>query len=64
VCPIVTLSACWESFQDKVGRTLDRTHQPCHDLAKRGTILTTKDYYISVSLQILKVRERETWEIK
>ena len=63
-------SACWASFQDKVGCTLGRTHQPCHDLAKRGTILTAEDCYISVSLQILTVRERErerereTWEIK
>ena len=46
-------SACWARFQDKVGRTLSRTHQPCHDLAKRDTILTAADCYISVSLKIL-----------
>jgi hypothetical protein len=38
-------------------------------LAKRDTILTVAGYYLSVSLQILKVEERElqerkTWEIK
>ena len=48
-------SACWESFQDKVGRTLDRTHQSCHDLAKRDTILTVVEYYLSVLVQFLKV---------
>jgi len=38
-CPIVTrfwenltrFLACWACFQDKVGRTLGRTHQSCHD---------------------------------
>jgi len=57
-CSIVTqfwenmtrFSACWARFQDKVGRT----HQTCHDLAKRGTILTAKDCYISVSVHIMK----------
>ena len=52
-------STCWARFQDKVGRTLGRMHQPCHNLAKRGTILTAEDCYISVSLQILKGGERE-----
>ncbi|RHN44262.1 hypothetical protein MtrunA17_Chr7g0217491 [Medicago truncatula] len=48
-CPIVTrFSACWASFQDKIGRTLGRTHQTCHDLGKRDTILTAEDCYISV----------------
>jgi len=45
-CPIVTrfwenvtrFSVCWVCFQDKVGRTLGRTQQPCHDLANRVTI--------------------------
>jgi hypothetical protein len=63
-CPIVTqfwenvtrFSACWERFQDKVGRTLGRTYQPCQDLANRDTFLTVEDCYISVSLQILKER--------
>jgi len=45
---------CLARFQDKVGRTLGRTHQPCHDLANRDSILTVEDCYISVSLQILK----------
>jgi hypothetical protein len=62
-------SACWARFEDKVGRTLGRTHQPCQDLAKRDTVLIVAGYYLSVSLQILKVEERElqerkTWEIK
>ena len=47
-------STCWARFQDKVGRTLGRTHQPCHDLTKRDTTLTAEDCYVSVSLQILK----------
>ena len=59
-CPIVTrfwenvtrFLVCWARFQDKVGRTLGRMHQMCHDLAKRGTILTAEDCYISVSVQI------------
>lgn len=29
--------ACWTCFEDKVGRTLGHTHQPCHDLANRDT---------------------------
>jgi len=61
-CPIITrfwenvtpFLACWSRFQDKVGRTLGRTHQPCHDLEKYDTILTAEDCYISVSLQMLK----------
>jgi hypothetical protein len=56
-CPIVTrfrenvtrFSACWASFEDKVGRTLGRTHQTCHDLGKRDTILTVAEDYLSVS---------------
>ena len=76
-CPIVTrfwenvtrFSTCWERFQDKVDCTLGRTHQTCHDLAKRDTILTVSVYYLSVSAHFLKVQERElqerkTWEIK
>jgi len=76
-CPIVTrfwgnvtrFSTCLARFQDKVGRTVGRTHQPCHDLAKRDTILTAEDCYISVSLQILnggsrELEERKTWETK
>jgi len=51
---VTRFSACWTRFQDKVGRTLGRTHQSCHDLATRDTILTVEDCYISVSLQILK----------
>jgi len=47
-------STCWARFQNKVGHTLGRTHQPCHDLANRDTILTDEDCYISVSLQILR----------
>jgi len=47
-------SACWARVQDKVGCTLGRTHQTCHDLAKRDTILTVENCYISVSVQILK----------
>ncbi|RHN52957.1 hypothetical protein MtrunA17_Chr6g0486231 [Medicago truncatula] len=47
---------------------VDRMHQPCHDLAKRDTILTVEECIISVSLQILKcsreLQERRTWEIK
>jgi len=47
-CPIMTwfrenvtrFSACWAHFEDKVGRTLGRTYQLCHDLAKRDTILS------------------------
>jgi hypothetical protein len=66
---VTRFSACWARFEEKVGRTLGRTHQPCHTLAKRDTILTVAGYYLSVSLQILKVEERElqerkTWEIK
>ena len=51
---VTRFSACWARFQDKVGRTLGRTYQTCHDLDKRDTILTAEDCYISVSLQILK----------
>ena len=51
---VTRFSACWTCFQDKVGRTLGRTHQPCNDLAKCGTILTAEDCYISVSVQILR----------
>ena len=51
---VTRFSACWASFEDKVGRTLGRTHQTCHDLGKRDTILTVAEYYLSVSLQILK----------
>jgi len=57
--------ACWTRFEDKVGRTLGRTHQPWHDLANRDTFLSVSVYYLSVSLQILsRVFERETWEYK
>ena len=52
---VTQFSACWTRFEDKVGRTLGRTHQPCHDLANRDTILTVSVYYLSVCLQILKV---------
>jgi len=51
---VTRFSACWARCEDKVGRTLGRTHQPCHDLAKRDTILTVADCYISVSLKILR----------
>jgi len=59
-CSIVTrfwenvsrFSACWARLQDKVSRTLNRTHQTCHDLAKRDTILTAEDCYIRHSLAI------------
>ena len=66
---VTRFSTCWERFQDKIGRTLDRTHQTCHDLAKRDTILTVSVHYLNVSFQFLKVGERElqerkTWEIK
>jgi len=61
-------SACWASFQDKVGRTLGRTHQTCHDLAKHDTILTVFVYYLSVSALFeggeRALQERKTWEIK
>jgi len=33
--------ACLTRFQDKVHRTLSRTHHPCHDLANRDTVLTS-----------------------
>jgi len=56
---VTRFSACWARFEDKVGRTLGRTHQPCHDLAKRDTILTVSVYYLSVSAHFLKgKRER------
>jgi len=42
-------SACWASFQDKVGCNLGRTHQPCHDFGNRDMILTVFVYYLSVS---------------
>jgi len=51
---VTRFSACWARFLDKLGRTLGRTHQLCHDLAKCDTILTVEDCYISVSLQSLK----------
>jgi len=51
---VTRFSTCWARFQDKVGRTLRRTHQSCHDLDKHGTILSAEDCYISVSLHILK----------
>ena len=55
-CSIVTrfwenvtrFSACWASFQDKVGRTLGRTHQTCHDLGNRDTILTDLKHVLSI----------------
>jgi len=37
---VTQFSACCTRFEDKVGRTLGRTHQPCHDLPNRDTILT------------------------
>ena len=51
-------SACWARFQDKVGRTLGRMHQPCHDLEKHDKFFTAEDWYISVSVQFLK----ESWK--
>jgi len=35
---VTRFSACWERFQDKVGRTLGRMHQSCHDFAKEVTL--------------------------
>jgi len=54
---VTRFSACWVRIQDKVGCNLGRTHQPCHDLAKRDTIWSAEDCYISVSLQILRELE-------
>jgi len=51
---VTRFSTCLAHFQDKVGRTVGRAYQPCHDLANRDTFLTAEDCYISVSLQILK----------
>jgi len=45
---VTRFSTCWARFEDKVGRTLGRTHQLCHDLANRDTILTVFVYYLSV----------------
>ena len=69
-CSIVTrfwknvtrFSTWWVRFQDKVGRTLGRTHQPCHDLAKRDTILTVSVYYLSVSSHFWRKGERTSRE--
>jgi len=68
-CPIVTwfwenvtrFLACWAHFEDKVGRTLGRTHLPCHDLVKRDTILTVSVYYLSVSAHFLKKKRERGW---
>jgi len=59
-CPIVTrFSACWASFQDKVGRTLGRTHQTRHDFDSCRVL-----FKCSCADFEVEVQERETWEIK
>jgi len=47
---VTRFSACWTRFENKVGRTLGRTHQSWHDLDNRDTILPVADWYISFSL--------------
>jgi len=60
---VTRFSACWTRFEGKVGRTLGRTHQPCHDLAKCDTILTVSVYYLSVSAHFFEGgRERASRE--